>query len=95
MLLSSIFNGRTYSPLSTSGGSVIINCCFARSAVEDCVDILSAKPLGMCDCFYLFNAKKYKVEFYEKEREGKKAYSTHKLDGFRCLVCFYCLKVIS
>lgn len=27
-------------------------------AVEDCVDTVSAKPLGLCDCFYLFNTKK-------------------------------------
>ena len=40
-------------------------------AVEDCVDTVSAKPLGLCDCFYLFNTKKYQIEFYEKERKKK------------------------
>lgn len=38
-------------------------------AVKDLVDTVLAKPLGMCDCFYLLNTKKYKNEFYEKERK--------------------------
>lgn len=70
------WQSRNCSPLSPFWRWEITTAALPGGAFEDRVDILSAKPLAMCDCFYLFNMKKYKIEFYERERGKKSTFCT-------------------
>lgn len=61
------FQWQNLLPLSTFWGSVITDRCFAGRCCWR-LDILSVIPSSMCDCFYLFNTEKDKVEFYKRKK---------------------------
>lgn len=67
-----------------AGGRESQTAALLGGTFEDCVDILSAKPLAMYDCFYLFDTKKYKIDSHGRDGVGggRKVLSAQRLAGF-------------
>lgn len=90
-LLYGITRGRTCSPLSTFWGSVNTNHCFAGRCCWRLCGYSFSKTTKRV--WLLLFIQHWERQSWVLQERGRKAYSTHKLDRFHCLGCYYCPQI--